>query len=78
MLEILRVSSSKPAALNDDDDVYKTQGVTRYTSFKIVCDEMNRNIAAQFVTQHLLAHQLFYKFSIWLSLDMHQTTRKVS
>jgi hypothetical protein len=54
MLEILGVSSSKPAALNDDDDddddVYKTQGVTRYTNLKIVCDEMSRNIAAQFVT----------------------------
>jgi hypothetical protein len=39
---------------------------------KIYCDETNRNSAKQFVTEHLLIHEVsfFCKCSIWLPLVM--------
>jgi hypothetical protein len=38
----------------------------RYTTLKIYCDQTNTNITTQFLTEHFLTLQLFYKCSIWL------------
>jgi hypothetical protein len=39
---------------------------------------MNSNITTQFLTEHLLTLQDFYKCSIWLTLVMRQTSRRYS
>jgi hypothetical protein len=31
----------------------------RYTTLKIYCDQTNSNITTQFLTEHLLTHQIF-------------------
>jgi hypothetical protein len=45
----------------------------RNTTLKIYCDQTNSNITTQFLTEHLLTLQIFYKCSAWLPLVMrHQ------
>jgi hypothetical protein len=55
--------------------VYIECNRVRHTTFKIYCDETNSNITTQFLTEHFLTLQDFYKCSIWLPLAMRQTSR---
>jgi hypothetical protein len=48
----------------------------RHTHLKIYCDQTNSNITTQFVTEHLLKLQVFYKCSIRLPRVMRQTSRR--
>jgi hypothetical protein len=47
----------------------------RYTALKIYYDQTNSNITIQFLTEHFLILQVFYKCSILLPLVMWQTSR---
>jgi hypothetical protein len=49
-----------------------------YTTLKICCDQTNSNITTQFLTEHLLTLQDFFKCSIWLPLVVRQTSRQYS
>jgi hypothetical protein len=50
----------------------------RHTNLKIHCDQTNSNITTQFLTEHFLTLQVFWKCSIWLHLVMRQTSRRYS
>jgi hypothetical protein len=50
----------------------------KYKILKTYCDQTNSNITTQFLTEHFLTLQVFYKCSVLLPLVMRQTSRRYS